>query len=191
MTASADTPASHTAERSHEEVQQLLRAEIDSLKTLLDERFRELAVLTDLLEKRSQPVAAAPVDAPAAASAPASRPDEEGLEEMQALLHDVLQASLEHGPANGVPAVERQVDILAQSPLFDAQWYLQTYEDVQAAGMDPREHYVRSGAFEGRNPGPGFDSLSYYLANPDVAEAGWPALVHFAGFGQAEGRRPA
>lgn len=132
------------------------------------------------------PPAAAVVLAPIQAA-----PAEAGQAELLALLADVLQASMAHGPANGVPGYDRQVQILSQSPLFDATWYLQAYPDVQASSMDPREHYARAGAFEGRNPGPGFDTISYYLANPDVAEAGWPALVHFAGFGQAEGRSPA
>lgn len=36
----------------------------------------------------------------------------------------------------------------------DIEWYLQTYTDVAAAGVDPREHYQRHGRFEGRWPAP-------------------------------------
>lgn len=35
---------------------------------------------------------------------------------------------------------------------FDARWYLATYQDVAASGMDPLLHYVRHGAAEGRAP---------------------------------------
>ncbi len=37
---------------------------------------------------------------------------------------------------------------------FDPLWYLQTYGDVQASGMDPWDHYLRMGRDEGRQPGP-------------------------------------
>lgn len=91
-------------------------------------------------------------------------------------------------PATGLPSLDQQAALLAQSPLFDGQWYLQTYPDVAEAAEDPAGHYLRSGAFEGRDPGPGFDSMAYYLANPDVAEGGWPALVHYLHSGESEGR---
>lgn len=104
-----------------------------------------------------------------------------------ALLHATYSMVL-NGSAPGVPEVEQQVAILSGCSLFDARWYLQTYPDVADCGVDPTEHYVCAGAFEGRNPGPEFESMAYYLANPDVAEAGWPALVHFAQCGEAEGR---
>lgn len=110
---------------------------------------------------------------------------------LQITLIHALYASWHKGPAVGVPGFVRQVEIIADTPLFDAPWYQARYPDVAASGFSPREHYVRSGAFEGRNPGPHFDTMAYYLANPDVAQAGWPALVHYVGFGQAEGRKAA
>jgi hypothetical protein len=117
-----------------------------------------------------------------------------GLQQRHALqitLIHKLYASWQNGPAVGVPGFARQVEIIAATPLFDETWYRARYPDVAASGFSSREHYVRSGAFEGRNPGPGFDTMAYYLANPDVAQAGWPALVHYVGFGQAEGRKAA
>lgn len=117
-----------------------------------------------------------------------------GLQQRHALqitLIHTLYASWQKGPAVGVPGFVRQAEIIATTPLFDEPWYQARYPDVAASGFSPREHYVRSGAFEGRNPGPGFDTMAYYLANPDVAQAGWPALVHYVGFGQAEGRKAA
>ncbi|GAB2885672.1 glycosyltransferase [Microbulbifer echini] len=35
---------------------------------------------------------------------------------------------------------------------FDSQWYLQTYPDVAAAGVDPWVHYINHGRSEGRLP---------------------------------------
>lgn len=37
---------------------------------------------------------------------------------------------------------------------FDPIWYIETYPDVPAAGIDPWEHYCRIGRSEGRQPGP-------------------------------------
>ena len=57
-------------------------------------------------------------------------------------------------------------------PEFDAAHYLRCYPDVQAAGMDPFEHYLVQGAAEDRSPSPGFDPVFYrarYLrAAPDA-----------------------
>jgi len=104
-----------------------------------------------------------------------------------ALLHATYAVIL-NGPPEGLPSLPEQARLLLDSNLFDAAWYLQSYPDVAESGMDPAEHYVRAGAFEGRDTGPHFDSMAYYLANPDVAEAGWPALVHYLHCGKAEGR---
>lgn len=82
------------------------------------------------------------------------------------------------------------VELLEQSSYFDATWYLAEYPDVLGAGCSPAEHYLRHGALEGRDPGPGF-STAFYLRNaPDVAETGANPLVHFLQHGQAEGRLP-
>lgn len=86
------------------------------------------------------------------------------------------------------PNVGEYIDLVARSELFDACWYLETYRDVGEGAIDAAEHYVRAGAFEGRDPGPEFKTMDYYLANPDVAEEGWPALVHFERCGRAESR---
>ena len=79
---------------------------------------------------------------------------------------------------------------LARSPLFDGGWYLGRYPDVQAAGFDPLDHYIRLGHALGRDPSPCFSTRGYLAANPDVAAAGCNALHHFVTAGQAEGRGP-
>lgn len=91
-----------------------------------------------------------------------------------------------HGFA-GLPSTDQQCQMIKGSILFDEGWYLETYADVKASGMSAEEHYVRAGAFERRNPGPGFDTYAYYLRYPDVAKAGWPALVHYEALGRARG----
>lgn len=57
-------------------------------------------------------------------------------------------------------------------PEFDATYYLATYPDVAAAGVDPCEHYLLYGFREGRNPSADFDTQYYihrYL-EPGTAE---------------------
>jgi len=74
--------------------------------------------------------------------------------------------------------------------LFDAAYYLRTYPDVAAAGVDPYGHFLQSGFREGRNPHPLFDT-SYYLEQyPDVAASGANPLVDYWESGAAQGRDP-
>ena len=46
-------------------------------------------------------------------------------------------------------------------PEFDAKYYLETYKDVAAAGVDPFEHFMFRGYCEGRNPSIRFDTKFY------------------------------
>jgi hypothetical protein len=76
------------------------------------------------------------------------------------------------------------------SPLFDAEYYLSVYKDVRDAGVEPFEHFLSTGAFEGRDPNPDF-STSYYLqSNPDVRAAGINPFYHYIVAGRNEGRQP-
>jgi len=79
--------------------------------------------------------------------------------------------------------------LLADSEFFDAEWYLNTYPDVAAAGVDPAEHYLSSGAEEGRDPGPNFCTNIYLRRFPDVATAGINPLLHYLTHGRKEGRK--
>lgn len=85
---------------------------------------------------------------------------------------------------------DEQLNILNQSDLFEAQWYLETYPDVAAAGMDAIDHFLKYGARMGRDPGPGFSTRFYLKQNPDVVAGDLNPLVHYLTFGQAEGRKP-
>lgn len=80
--------------------------------------------------------------------------------------------------------------LMATSGLFDPDYYLETYEDVAKAGLDPLIHYVDFGAKEGRSPSALFDSQYYLKTNPDVADANFNPLLHFLLHGRDEGRRP-
>jgi 2-polyprenyl-3-methyl-5-hydroxy-6-metoxy-1,4-benzoquinol methylase len=97
-------------------------------------------------------------------------------------------------PANGayydVGGVPQPAFNDAREPLFDTAYYLRTYPDVAAAGIDPYEHYIQFGAAEGRDPQALFDTTYYLDRYPDVAASGLNALQHYAQIGAAEGRDP-
>ena len=78
--------------------------------------------------------------------------------------------------------------LIYTSDLFDANWYLETYKDVAAVGIDPVQHYLNSGASEGRNPSSRFDGNWYIQRYPDVAETGMNPLLHYIKHGREEGR---
>ena len=86
--------------------------------------------------------------------------------------------------------IKEQVAQLEGSTYFDGAWYLQQYPDLQEAGVNPAEHYLRFGGFESRDPSPKFNSAFYLEQNTDVAQEGINPLLHFLLYGKAEGRLP-
>ena len=93
---------------------------------------------------------------------------------------------------NGRPARARrrkaESNLVANSGLFDGEWYLRNYPDVAEAGTDPLRHFMTCGWQEGRDPGPEFATSAYLRANSDVARSGINPLLHYIEFGHAEGR---
>jgi Methyltransferase domain len=79
---------------------------------------------------------------------------------------------------------------IARSGLFDRKWYLETYPDVAAWGIDPIRHYVLHGAIEGRNPNSYFHTRTYVSLNPHVAAVGINPFAHYLTYGMAERRQP-
>jgi hypothetical protein len=88
--------------------------------------------------------------------------------------------------------------IIEQQPV-DESWYQETNPDVAGAIMakdiaSGREHFIRTGYFEGRLPGPLTCDESWYLRqNPDVATAVRKGEIldgktHFSETGWREGR---
>jgi hypothetical protein len=78
--------------------------------------------------------------------------------------------------------------LLTASGLFDPAWYLSTYQDVAAAGIDPLDHFLSTGASEGRRPTPLFDTAYYLRRYPDVSTSTLNPLVHYVLYGGREGR---
>ncbi len=78
--------------------------------------------------------------------------------------------------------------VVAESGLFDPEYYLGHNPDVVDAGVNSVVHYVVHGGLEGRAPSELFDSAWYLHHNPDVRQAGVNPLVHYVLHGRDEGR---
>jgi len=78
-------------------------------------------------------------------------------------------------PAPTPPHAEA-VAMIRDSGLFDEAWYLATYTDAKASGLDPVEHYLTVGAAKGHDPSPLFDTGFYarQMARRMAAEGGVP-----------------
>jgi hypothetical protein len=83
---------------------------------------------------------------------------------------------------------QHAVKLISASPLFDPDWYLEKYPDVVKQNIDPALHYLRHGAYEGRNPSKNFNSILYLANNSEVLNSGINPLVHFTQYGQAASR---
>lgn len=81
-------------------------------------------------------------------------------------------------------------EIEAIRPFFGLDFYLRQCPELELSDMSPYEHYLKSGAAEGKDPHPLFDTSFYLDNNPDVALGGMNPLVHFALNGGREGRDP-
>lgn len=73
---------------------------------------------------------------------------------------------------------------------FDAAFYLALNPDVATAGIEPLEHFIRTGWLEDRDPNPRFSVRDYLEANADVAAANLNPFAHYLTAGRAEGRNP-
>ncbi len=63
-------------------------------------------------------------------------------------------------------------------PDFDAGYYLKSYPDIAAAGVDPFDHYISYGYTEGRNPSADFDT-KYYVKRYLNGKMDTNPLVHY------------
>lgn len=60
------------------------------------------------------------------------------------------------------------IERLKASGLFNAEWYRQTYKDVDLLNMDPAEHYLKYGFLMDRDPGPEISTVFYKNALSSV-----------------------
>ena len=74
------------------------------------------------------------------------------------------------------------------SGLFDEEWYLNTHPDVVYSGLSAIEHYLRIGAWLGREPSPDFDTGLYLSQNPEIECQGHSSFCSFNRQGRPPGR---
>jgi hypothetical protein len=94
--------------------------------------------------------------------------------------NDLLNHFLEEGWTLG----------LNPHPLFNSNYYLNTYPDIRAAGINPLVHFITNGASELRNPNEWFHTKFYVSSNPQVAASGLNPLTHYLKEGASLGLRP-
>ena len=84
--------------------------------------------------------------------------------------------------------INEDLSLIRSSGLFDEAWYLANNPNLAKAKTDPAHHYLLSGGFERRDPGPGFCSGWYLDTYTDVKISGINPLVHYLELGREEGR---
>ena len=117
------------------------------------------------------------------------------LQEYESGLTGIIRTLLDYlsktGPHNRTKAYHHRIrDEIARSGLFDEDFYLAKNADVLELNLDPLDHFINYGGFEGRAPSERFDA-AWYLSNfSDVSIAGINPLVHYLRYGIEEGRSP-
>ena len=105
------------------------------MKAQIDERFNEIAVLTQLLHRREK-------------HADEQDQHAEWLREVyRALMNKRWWWALMPSPWQR----RRELRQLARRGLFDGEAYLARYADVAQSGVDPLHHYILHGMAEGRS----------------------------------------
>lgn len=79
---------------------------------------------------------------------------------------------------------------VVESGVFDPDWYLATYPDVAAAGIDPLVHFMTQARSEHRCPGPYFDTGWYLHEYADDLPEGANPLAFYLDRGWRMGQRP-
>jgi GT2 family glycosyltransferase len=88
-------------------------------------------------------------------------------------------------------STENYTDIVRNSGLFDADWYINKYPDVATYAAGPLEHFCEHGLHEYRDPGPNFDTRRYLDAVPDTALNPLPPFLRALDEGESGDERPA
>lgn len=74
---------------------------------------------------------------------------------------------------------KKELTLLKNTDLFDADWYIKKYEDVRLSNLDPYVHFLKYGYKMLRDPSENFSSLFYVETNPTVKKKNLNPLLHF------------
>lgn len=211
-----EVEAGHQAEvallrESHAQVESSLQESLKQAESSLQARFSEIAKLTRMVFDLEAQVASSQAEATRVLSESQStlawlerevelcrRIASERREQLAAVRADAFwKAARSVRNLVGKPTADIALEApavpdhqaIVQSGLFDKAWYLDRYPDVRKRGVDPLKHYLRHGAAEGRDPGPGFSTRDYLDRYADVAASGLNPFLHYVRYGIWEGRK--
>jgi hypothetical protein len=92
------------------------------------------------------------------------------------------------GPVeHDTPQLHSEIDLLAASGLFDADYYLEHNPDVAHVHIDPLRHFCEYGWRDLRKPNRDFDVWWYWMTYLDPAREAINPLLHYALIGQRAG----
>lgn len=70
-----------------------------------------------------------------------------------------------------------EIALIRESNLFDENWYCENYPDVKFSIIDPLEHFLLYGIYEGRDPNPNFSTNKYYQRYHELLSEGKNPLL--------------
>lgn len=159
----------------------LANAEL-TLRLSLNERFDELATLTNILQQQEQQYETTLSELQAAQSQ---------LKEQQYMaVTDKLKNTFKTARQRRAKARQFALDVslIRQSELFDEAWYLEKYPEAASHKQGAAGHYLEYGVELGANPSATFDANWYLSTHSDVKDAGMNPLFHYLKFGHKESR---
>lgn len=153
-----------------------------SLQQSLNERFDELATLTNLLQQKERQYEAELNELKAA--------QQQFNEQQHSAITDKIKGKI--GAAKQRRSKAKQfalnVDVIRQSELFDEVWYLNQYPEAVNHQQGAAGHYLENGLELKANPSTAFDGNWYLSTYQDVKDAGINPLFHYLKFGTQESR---
>ena len=99
------------------------------------------------------------------------------LDRIMVLLRNPLEAMFRKRNTHPENRDQANIELIRQSGLFDAVYYLNENPDVVQSDLDPLSHYYWQGYREGRNPNPNFDTNSFMKKNKNLQ--GMHPLVYY------------
>lgn len=80
-----------------------------------------------------------------------------------------------------------EYEVVAESGLFDSDYYVRTNVDIQTLNVDPLIHYLEKGCREGRNPSADFDAKHYLTQCLMLGETPTNPVLHYLSVGMTRG----
>ncbi|MEN3759219.1 hypothetical protein [Aeromonas veronii] len=162
-----------------DKISTLANAEL-ALQLSLNERFEELATLTNMLQQQEQQYETTLSELQAA---------QLQLKEQQyTAVADRLKNTFKTARQRRAKARQFALDVslIRQSELFDENWYLEKYPEAASHKQGAAGHYLEYGVELGANPSAAFDGNWYLSTHSDVKNAGMNPLLHYVKFGYKE-----